>query len=102
MHEAQFYTKLENHVVRCDLCPWNCELKPNQTGICKVRSNENGRLFTHVFQQSGGFWNRPDRKKTFVPFSSGKKHFIHWRSRLQPALQFLPEPPDFAMFCFRI
>ncbi len=72
MHEAQFYTKLENQLVKCDLCPWNCELKPTQTGICKVRSNENGQLFTHVFNKVAAFGIDPIEKKPLYHFHPGK------------------------------
>jgi pyruvate formate lyase activating enzyme len=72
MHEAQFYKKLENHVVRCDLCPWNCELNPNQTGVCKVRSNEKGQLFTHVYNKVAAFGIDPIEKKPLYHFHPGK------------------------------
>ena len=72
MHEAQFYTKLENNVVRCSLCPWNCELKPNQIGVCKVRSNENGTLFTHVYNKVAAFGIDPIEKKPLYHFHPGK------------------------------
>lgn len=72
MHEAQFYTKLENQIVRCDLCPWNCVLKPSQTGVCKVRSNENGLLFTQVFNKVAAFGIDPIEKKPLYHFHPGK------------------------------
>ncbi|NOR75510.1 MAG: radical SAM protein, partial [Draconibacterium sp.] len=49
MHEAQFYTKLKNNKVLCELCPWDCKLETGQTGVCKVRTNENGKLVTLVY-----------------------------------------------------
>ncbi len=75
MHEAQFYTKLENYVVQCDLCPWNCELKPGQTGNCKVRSNEKGKLFTHVYNKVAAFGIDPIEKKPLYHFYPGKNIF---------------------------
>ena len=72
MQVAQFYTKLENNIVRCDLCPWNCVLKPWQTGICKVRSNEKGQLFTHVFNKVAAFGIDPIEKKPLYHFYPGK------------------------------
>ena len=72
MQLAQFYTKLENNIVRCDLCPWNCVLKPGQTGICKVRSNEKGQLFTHVFNKVAAFGIDPVEKKPLYHFYPGK------------------------------
>lgn len=72
MQEAQFYTKLENNIVRCDLCPWDCVLKPEQTGVCKVRSNEKGQLFTHVFNKVAAFGIDPIEKKPLYHFHPGK------------------------------
>ncbi len=72
MQEAQFYTKLENQIVRCDLCPWNCVLKPGQTGVCKVRSNENGILQTHVYNKIAAFGIDPIEKKPLYHFHPGK------------------------------
>ncbi len=72
MQEAEFYTKLENQIVRCDLCPWNCVLKPGHTGVCKVRSNENGLLFTLVFNKIAAFGIDPIEKKPLYHFHPGK------------------------------
>ncbi|HCE56661.1 MAG TPA: AmmeMemoRadiSam system radical SAM enzyme [Prolixibacteraceae bacterium] len=72
MHEALFYTKLENQTVRCELCPWYCILKPGQTGNCKVRSNENGKLITHVFNRVAAFGVDPIEKKPLYHFYPGK------------------------------
>ncbi len=72
MHEALFYTKLENRTLRCDLCPWFCVLKPGQTGNCKVRSNEKGKLVTHVYHQIAAFGIDPIEKKPLYHFYPGK------------------------------
>ena len=72
MHEALFYTKLENQTVQCDLCPWFCILKTGQTGNCKVRSNENGKLVTHVYNQIAAFGIDPIEKKPLYHFHPGK------------------------------
>lgn len=72
MHEALFYTKLQNQAVQCDLCPWFCVLKPGQTGNCKVRSNEKGVLSTHVFNKVAAFGIDPIEKKPLYHFYPGK------------------------------
>jgi pyruvate formate lyase activating enzyme len=71
MHEAQFYTKLESQIVQCNLCPWDCVLKPGQTGICKVRSNQNGQLVTHVYNRVAAFGIDPIEKKPLYHFHPG-------------------------------
>ncbi len=44
MREALYFQPLENQQVECRLCPHHCKLNPDQTGICRVRKNENGTL----------------------------------------------------------
>lgn len=72
MQEALFYTKLESNEVRCELCPWNCELSLGQTGICKVRSNENGELITSVYNKVATLGTDPIEKKPLYHFYPGK------------------------------
>lgn len=36
--------KGREELVRCELCPHNCLLKPGQTGFCRVRRNIDGRV----------------------------------------------------------
>jgi len=72
MHEALFYEKLENNEVKCSLCPWYCYLKPGQTGVCKVRENVNGRLFTHVYNKVAALGTDPIEKKPLYHFYPGK------------------------------
>ena len=40
---AAWFTDLGQRKLRCDLCPWQCELEPGQTGRCRVRRNEAGK-----------------------------------------------------------
>ncbi len=47
--EAMFYEKLTNKVVRCNLCPHRCILPEGMRGLCKVRINKKGTLYTLVF-----------------------------------------------------
>jgi len=39
-----FYKKLNNEEIQCLACANQCQIKNNQTGICSVRKNENGKL----------------------------------------------------------
>ncbi len=47
--EASFYEKLENKIVRCLLCPRRCQLKEGERGVCQVRINKGGKLFTLTY-----------------------------------------------------
>jgi len=72
MREALFYQKADDHVVICNLCPWYCELKPGQTGICKVRENQEGQLVTHVYNQVAALGTDSIEKKPLYHFFPGK------------------------------
>lgn len=49
MREAMLYEKLENEKVHCFLCSHHCKIEPSFFGICGVRQNINGSLFTHAY-----------------------------------------------------
>ncbi len=72
MQEALYYSKLDGQAVKCNLCPWNCVLKAGQTGVCKVRTNENGTLYTQVYNQIAAFGIDPIEKKPLYHFYPGR------------------------------
>ena len=72
MQEALFYVKFGNEKVRCELCPWFCELNSGQTGNCKVRTNKNGKLYTHIFNKVAALGIDPIEKKPLYHFHPGK------------------------------
>jgi len=49
MHEALFYTKEDGEKVRCGLCRFRCLIDNGKRGICKVRENRGGTLFSLVY-----------------------------------------------------
>lgn len=49
MKEAFLYQTLENKSVRCDLCGHRCVIPPGKLGVCGVRQNTNGQLFSLVY-----------------------------------------------------
>ncbi len=48
MKEALLYKKLENNNVRCNLCGHHCVITDGKKGVCQVRENRNGVLYTLV------------------------------------------------------
>lgn len=48
MKEARFYSQLEHGRVQCHLCPHDCLIAPGKRGVCAVRYNSGGRLYTLV------------------------------------------------------
>jgi len=47
--EARFWQKLEYDRVQCSLCVHNCIVPTGERGICRVRENRGGRLYTLVY-----------------------------------------------------
>ncbi|MDO9576380.1 MAG: AmmeMemoRadiSam system radical SAM enzyme [Candidatus Cloacimonadales bacterium] len=75
LREASFYTKLEKNYVRCNLCPNTCVLKDGETGICRVRQNLNGTLYTLVYNLPVSLNIDPIEKKPLFHFLPGSKVF---------------------------
>lgn len=46
MKEALWYETLEEEKVRCSLCLHSCIISEGEYGICKVRKNKKGRLYS--------------------------------------------------------
>ncbi len=72
LYEASYYEKLDNNAVKCVLCPHNCVIKEGKYGICKVRKNENGILYSLNYGQLSAVHLDPTEKKPFYHFYPGK------------------------------
>ena len=48
MKEALWYESLEKEEVLCRLCLHNCRITEGKTGICNVRENRQGKLYSLV------------------------------------------------------
>ncbi len=73
LHEAMFYDKLEGDAVQCRLCPLNCTIKKSQTGVCGVRENIGGKLFSKVYGKPVAIHIDPIEKKPLYHFLPGTK-----------------------------
>lgn len=49
MKEAMFYQREEGGLVRCGLCRFHCLIKDGARGICAVRENRGGILYSLVY-----------------------------------------------------
>jgi len=49
MHEAMLYDKMEDGRAACCLCSHRCRIKPGARGICGVRENREGILYSLVY-----------------------------------------------------
>jgi pyruvate formate lyase activating enzyme len=73
MHTALYFEKLNDSKVQCTLCPHGCVLIPQQTGICRVRSNNNGVLITENYGKISSIHLDPIEKKPLYHFFPGSK-----------------------------
>lgn len=71
MKEALFWESQEHSNIKCSLCPHGCIIPLGKTGICKVRKNINGKLWTLVFPHSTLPNADPIEKKPLYHFLPG-------------------------------
>lgn len=71
MKEAYLYEKLENGRIRCGLCSHTCLIKPGARGVCAVRENRDGTLFTLVYDKIIARHVDPIEKKPLFHFLPG-------------------------------
>lgn len=71
MFEALLYEQLSQDRVRCKLCAHRCLIRPGNFGICKVRQNKDGQLFTHVYGRAISTNVDPIEKKPLFHFLPG-------------------------------
>ena len=73
--EAMFYESLDENGVRCNLCHHRCQIKEGKTGICGVRENRDGRLYSLVYGKIIAEHIDPIEKKPFFHFLPGSRAF---------------------------
>lgn len=71
MKEAKWYEELKEEKVKCNLCPHNCVLAADQTGICGARENQAGKLITKIYGQASATAIDPIEKKPLFHFYPG-------------------------------
>ena len=75
MEEARLYKKLEDEQVQCFLCAHRCKIREGQRGICQVRENRNGVLYTLVYGMAISQAVDPIEKKPLFHFYPGTTAF---------------------------
>ncbi len=75
MKEAMLYEKLEDLQVRCNLCAHRCLIKDGKRGICLVRENREGTLYTLVYGRTISQAVDPVEKKPLFNFYPGTTAF---------------------------
>jgi len=73
--EASFWEKIKDDTVKCGLCSHNCVIKEGKSGICGVRKNESGQLYTLIYGSCSSMAADPIEKKPLYHFHPGTKAF---------------------------
>ncbi|MBN1246366.1 MAG: AmmeMemoRadiSam system radical SAM enzyme [Anaerolineae bacterium] len=68
MKEAMLYERLPDGKVRCHLCAHRCVIADGRKGICQVRENRDGTLYTLVYGRAIAQHVDPVEKKPLLHF----------------------------------
>jgi pyruvate formate lyase activating enzyme len=68
---TQFYHRLDDGRIQCDVCPRACALHEGQRGLCFVRGREQDAIVLHTYGRSSGFCVDPIEKKPLNHFLPG-------------------------------
>jgi pyruvate formate lyase activating enzyme len=71
--EAMLWEPREAGGVSCSLCAHRCLIKPGKRGVCGVRENREGTLYTLVFGKAVAVHVDPIEKKPLYHFLPGSK-----------------------------
>ena len=68
---TQYWQRLPNGDVQCDVCPRHCKLSEGQRGLCFVRARQDDAIVLTTFGRSSGFCVDPIEKKPLNHFLPG-------------------------------
>lgn len=105
LHDALLYDQLEDERVQCNLCAHRCTISEGGKGICRVRENHGGRLYTRVFGNLIAQNVDPIEKKPLYHFYPGSTAYSiatpgcnfhcewcqNWQISQMPRLMNLPD-----------
>ncbi|HET6419599.1 MAG TPA: AmmeMemoRadiSam system radical SAM enzyme [Geobacteraceae bacterium] len=75
MKEAMFYERTDNGKVRCGLCRFRCLIVQGKRGICGVRENRQGVLYSLVYGKAVAQHTDPIEKKPLYHFLPGSRSY---------------------------
>jgi pyruvate formate lyase activating enzyme len=75
MREALFYEKIDDGKVKCSLCAHNCTISQGKRGICAVRENRDGVLYSLVYGKVIARHVDPIEKKPLFHFHPGSRSY---------------------------
>lgn len=75
MVEARLYRQAEKGAVDCYLCEFHCHIQDGKTGVCGVRENAGGVLYTRVYGKLIAEHVDPIEKKPLFHFQPGSRSY---------------------------
>jgi len=76
LKEAMFYEKSEGKLVNCNLCSHRCrKIADSKRGICGVRENRDGKLYSLVYGKAVARSVDPIEKKPLFNFLPGSRSY---------------------------
>ncbi|MBC8316891.1 MAG: AmmeMemoRadiSam system radical SAM enzyme [Desulfobulbaceae bacterium] len=75
MKKAMFYEAAADNKVVCGLCNHHCRIKDGSRGICGVRENQGGRLYSLVYGKLVSENSDPVEKKPLFHFQPGSRSY---------------------------
>lgn len=75
MKEAMLYETGEDNTVRCHLCNHRCKIREGKRGICGVRENRQGTLYSLVYGKIVAEHIDPIEKKPLYNFLPGSRAY---------------------------
>jgi pyruvate formate lyase activating enzyme len=73
--EAKFYRKLQDHRIKCELCPRECTVADGKRGHCGVRENREGTFYSLVYARVCAAHVDPIEKKPMFHYLPGTAAF---------------------------
>jgi len=70
-----FYEPMADSKVRCHLCNHHCKIQEGKTGICGVRQNLGGKLYSLVYGKIVAEHIDPIEKKPLFNFLPGSRAY---------------------------
>jgi len=75
MHEARLYDRLEDDRIACRVCAHRCTILPGNRGVCGVRENRGGTLYSLTYGRLISQAVDPIEKKPLFHFYPGSDAF---------------------------
>lgn len=72
---VEFYEQLDNGAIQCRVCPHNCVLREGKSGVCGVRTVEDGMLVAINYGEISALSMDPIEKKPLFHYKPGTNIF---------------------------